>query len=288
MRALTWQGRRDVQVEEVPDPTIEEPTDAIIEDHLDRPLRLRPAPLRGRSARSSTPGDVLGHEPMGVVEEVGPDVTEPRASATAWSCRSTSPAALLDVRRTGLHSQCETTQNREHGTGASAVRLHASSTARCPAARPSTCASRSATTCRSRCPTGPPDDRFLFLSDVLPTAWQAVSTPTCPTGGTLRRARPRPDRRHGRADRAAPRRWSGSSASTACPSGSSAARATAPRRSTSTRTSDDVADVVRELTGGRGADAVIDAVGMEAHGSPVGEARAEGRRPAARRRRRRR
>ena len=47
-------------------------------------------------------------------------------------------------------------------------------------------------------PDGPPDDRFLFLSDVLPTAWQAVQYADVPDGRQPRRARPRADRRDGR------------------------------------------------------------------------------------------
>ena len=54
MKAVTWHGKRDVRVDTVPDPTIEEPTDAIVRDHVDRHLRLRPAPLRGARRRSST------------------------------------------------------------------------------------------------------------------------------------------------------------------------------------------------------------------------------------------
>ena len=47
-------------------------------------------------------------------------------------------------------------------------------------------------------PDGPPDDRFVYLSDVLPTAWQAVEYAAVPPGGSAGRARPRPDRGHGR------------------------------------------------------------------------------------------
>jgi threonine dehydrogenase-like Zn-dependent dehydrogenase len=71
MKAVTWQGRLDVRVEDVPDPTIKEPTDAIIritssglcgsDLHLYETL----GPFMGA-------GDVLGHEPMGIVEEVAP------------------------------------------------------------------------------------------------------------------------------------------------------------------------------------------------------------------------
>ena len=72
MRAATWQGRRDVRVENVPDPVIEEPTDAII--------RVTSTNICGSDLHLyevlgafMNPGDILGHEPMGIVEEVGAD-----------------------------------------------------------------------------------------------------------------------------------------------------------------------------------------------------------------------
>ena len=74
MKAVVWQGHRDVRVEEVPDPAIQDPTDAVIRVTTTGHLRVRPAPLRAL-APFMTPGDILGHEPMGIVEEVGSDVT---------------------------------------------------------------------------------------------------------------------------------------------------------------------------------------------------------------------
>ena len=94
----------------------------------------------------------------------------------------------------------------------------------------------------SRCPTGPPDDRFVYLSDVLPTAWQAVAYADMPDGGTRRGARPRPDRRHGRPHRAAPR-LRRSSASTSCPSGSPAPTARGVETLDLNEHDDDLGDV---------------------------------------------
>src|SRR6056297_2301011 len=116
MRAVTWQGKRDVRVEEVPDPVIEEPTDAII--------RVTSSGLCGSDLHLyevlgafMTPGDVLGHEPMGVVEEVG--VAVPGLSP---GDRVVVPFNIACgscfMCGSGLHSQCETTQVTEHGTGA--------------------------------------------------------------------------------------------------------------------------------------------------------------------------
>ena len=78
MRAVTWHGTRDVRVDNVPDPAIQEPTDAI--------LRITSSGICGSDLHLNEvlgmfmdEGDILGHEPMGVVEEVGPDVREVQA-----------------------------------------------------------------------------------------------------------------------------------------------------------------------------------------------------------------
>ena len=72
MKAVTWHGKRDVRVDTVPDPTIEEPTDAIIEitstNICGSDLHLYEV-----LGAFMNPGDILGHEPMGIVREVGGD-----------------------------------------------------------------------------------------------------------------------------------------------------------------------------------------------------------------------
>jgi len=75
MKAVTWQGKRDMRVEEVPDPVIKEASDAII--------KVTSSGLCGSDLHLyetltpfMTPGDVVGHEPMGIVEEVGDDVSD--------------------------------------------------------------------------------------------------------------------------------------------------------------------------------------------------------------------
>ena len=70
MKALVWHGTNDVRVERVPDPEILNPRDAIIKVTVDRDLRLRSAPAR-RLHPDDEAGDILGHEFMGEVMEVG-------------------------------------------------------------------------------------------------------------------------------------------------------------------------------------------------------------------------
>ena len=266
MRALAWHGKRDVRVDNVPDPTIQAATDAII--------RITSTGLCGSDlhlyetlAPFMEAGDIVGHEPMGIVTEVGSAVTRLRVGDRVVvpfnvSCGS---CWMCDRR---LYSQCETTQNREHGTGASFFG-YSKLYGHVPGGQAEYLRVPFADFLPVKLPEGPPDDRFLFLSDVLPTAWQALKYADVPDGGTLL-------------------------VLGAGPIGDMAARMgvhaghrvisvdRVPERLARVEAfgaqvldledADDVggvADIVREATGGRGADAVIDAVGMEAHGSPM-------------------
>jgi threonine dehydrogenase-like Zn-dependent dehydrogenase len=263
MRAVTWHGKRDVRVETVDDPKIQEPTDAIVrvtstgicgsDLHLYEVL----GPFMGE-------GDILGHEPMGIVEEVGAEVTHIApgdrvvvpfniSCGHCWMCGQ------------GLQSQCETTQVRERGSGA-ALFGYTKLYGQVPGGQAEFLRVPQAQYGPIKVPDGPPDDRFVYLSDVLPTAWQAVRYAAIPDGGTVTVLGLGP--------------IGDMSARIAQHLG---ARVTAddlvPERLTRARqrgidvldlreVGDDLADVLRERTDGRGPDAVIDAVGMEAHGSP--------------------
>ena len=117
MRALTWHGKRDVRVDTHPDPTIEEPTDAVI--------RVTSSGLCGSDLHLYEVlgpfldvGDILGHEPMGVVAEVGPGVTELKVGDRVVVPFNVSCGHCYMCDH-GLQTQCETTQNHDQGTGAS-------------------------------------------------------------------------------------------------------------------------------------------------------------------------
>ena len=122
MRALTWQGKRSVSVETVPDPTIQKPNDADHPRDVHRDLRLGPPPLRGPGPFLS-PGDVLGHETMGVVEEVGPEAGDLKVGDRVVVPFNISCGHCWMCSR-GLFAQCETTQVTVAGQGRVALRLH--------------------------------------------------------------------------------------------------------------------------------------------------------------------
>ena len=200
MKAVTWHGKRDVRVDTVPDPQIQEPTDAIIritstnicgsDLHLYETL----GPFMGE-------GDILGHEPMGIVEEVGSEVTDLKPGDRVVMPFQISCGTCLMCDQQ-LYTQCETTQVRDQGMGA-ALFGFSKLYGEVPGGQAEYLRVPQAQFTHIKVPEGPPDERFVYLSDVLPTAWQSVVYADVPEGRHPRRARARPDRRHGLPDRAA-------------------------------------------------------------------------------------
>jgi threonine dehydrogenase-like Zn-dependent dehydrogenase len=261
MRALTWQATKKVTVEDVPDPLILDDTDVII--------RVTSTAICGSDLHLYDvlgpfldKGDILGHEPMGIVTEVGAAVSKLQVGD-----RVVIPFVIACgycfMCRQGLTTQCETTQNHDTDSGASLygyTKLYGS----VPGGQAEMLRVPFADFNAQKVGTELPDERYLFLSDILPTAWQGVEYAELPEGGTLgviglgpvgqfvaRIARHRGHRVI--AVEPVPER-----------------RAMAERHGIETLDlTDDVVDRLRELTGGRGPDAVVDAVGMEAHGNPV-------------------
>jgi threonine dehydrogenase-like Zn-dependent dehydrogenase len=261
MKALTWQGKRSVSVEEVPDPRIQEPTDAIV--------RITSTGICGSDLHLyevlgpfMDKGDIIGHEPMGVVEEVGSAVTHIKAGDRVVIPFNVSCGHCFMCNQ-GLQSQCETTQVREYNSGAAFLgysRLYGS----VPGGQAEYLRVPHADYGPIKVPDTGEDERYLYLSDVVPTAWQAVQYAAPPEGGSLAVMGLGPigqmSARIGRhlgyrvfaVDPVAER------------------RAMAERHGIETLDlHDGVADELRERTDGRGPDSVVDAVGMEAHGSPV-------------------
>ena len=212
-------------------------------------------------------GDVLGHEPMGIVEEVGAAVP-----GLAPGDRVVVPfnisCGTCFLCGQGLQSQCETTQVREHGSGAALfgyTRLYG----QVPGAQAEYLRVPQAHYGPIKVPEGPPDDRFLFLSDVLPTAWQAVAYADVPAGGSVAVLGLGPI--GDMSTRIAAHQGAGQVIGVDLVDDRLQRAAAHGVTTVDLREVDDVGDALRELTGGRGPDAVIDAVGMEAHGDKVGK-----------------
>jgi len=267
MQALTWQGKRDVRVDEVPDATIQLPTDAVI--------RVTSAAICGSDLHLYElfgpfldKGDILGHETMGVVESVGSAIETLQVGDRVVIPFNISCGHCF-MCTNGLQSQCETTQVHEYESGASLfgyTKLYGqvpggqAELLRVPLADYNTI----------KVGTELPEERYLFLSDILPTAWQGVQYAHVPEGGTL-------------------------AVMGLGPVGQFVARVgkhlgyrvlavdpVVERRALAEKygvevfdLSDSVVGDLRDLTDGRGPDSVVDAVGMEAHGnSGIGVAQA--------------
>ncbi|PXY20455.1 glutathione-dependent formaldehyde dehydrogenase [Prauserella sp. PE36] len=265
MKAVTWQGKRNVRVEEVPDPQVREPTDAVI--------RVTSTGICGSDLHLyevlgsfMSQGDILGHEPMGIVEEVGsavPNLSKGDrvvipfniACGHCWYC---------DQK---LYSQCETTQVREHGKGA-ALFGYTKLYGQVPGGQAELLRVPQAQFGPIKVPEGPPDERFLYLSDVVPTAWQAVEYAGIPQGGSVTVLGLGP------IGQMCARIAKFRGAATVIGVDLVDERLEMARRhgvdTIDLRQHKRLADYIRGRTDGRGTDSVIDAVGMEAHGAPFG------------------
>lgn len=261
MRAVTWHSRGDVRVETVPDPSLERPDDAIIRV-TSTAICGSDLHLYGLLGPFLKRGDILGHEAMGIVEAVGNETTRVKVGdrvvvpfvIACGHCRMCAK---------GLTTQCETTQNRSSGTGAQLygyTELYGS----VPGGQAEYLRVLRADANLTVVGQDLPDERYLFLSDILPTAWQAVRYANLSNDGVL-------------------------GIMGLGPVGQLAARIArhlghrviavepiAERRLLAERYGvealdfdDDVLARLRDLTDGRGPDSVIDAVGMEAKGNPA-------------------
>lgn len=264
MKAVTWQGKKNVSVDTVPDPVIEKDNDIIIEVtttglcgsdlHLYEPL----GPFLHQ-------GDILGHEPMGRVVERGSAITHLEIGDRVVIPFQIACGSCFMCDR-GLQTQCETTQVREYGMGA-ALFGYTDLYGAVPGAQAEYLRVPHADYGPIKVAEGPSDERFVYLSDVVPTAWQGVEYSGVKAGETLvivglgpigemaaRIALLRDVRVIG-IDLVSER----------------LARSASLGVETIDLRSGDAVGQVLDKTAGRGADAVLEAVGMEAHGSAIAE-----------------
>ena len=271
MRAVTWHGRHDVRVDNVPDPEIVNPRDAII--------KVTSTAICGSDLHlydgyipTMRSGDILGHEFMGEVVEVGAKSTLENGQRVVVpftiscgscffcdkqqfsACDNGNPAETADMSETLMGHAMGAAFGYAHLTGGYAggqaeyVRVPYSDVG--PIVIPD----------------GQPDDQVLFLSDILPTGWMAAENAQIERGDTVAI-------------------WGcGPVGLFAIQSAliMGAERVIAidhyPKRLELARSLGalvlnyrevDVREALMEMTGGIGPDAVIDCVGMESHGMTV-------------------
>jgi threonine dehydrogenase-like Zn-dependent dehydrogenase len=266
MKAVTYHGKRDVRVDTVPDPTIEEPTDAII--------RVTSSGICGSDLHLyevlgpfMEEGDILGHEPMGIVEEVGSEVRHIQPGDRVVIPFNISCGSCFMCGQ-GLFSQCETTQVKEQNKGA-ALFGYTKLYGEVPGGQAEFLRVPQGHFGPIKVPDGPPDDRFVYLSDVLPTAWQAVEYAAIPPNGTAAVFGLGPIGQM--SCRIALHRGAAKVIGIDLVSERLELAERYGVTTVDLREHDDLAEALRSLTDGRGPDSVIDAVGMEAHGAPFGK-----------------
>jgi threonine dehydrogenase-like Zn-dependent dehydrogenase len=267
MKAVVWNGPRDIGVADVPDPRIEEPTDIVIKVTTSG-ICGSDLHLYETMAAFMDAGDVLGHEPMGLVMETGSAITHLTPGDRVVIPANIACGHCFMCDR-GLQSQCETTQVREQGMGAPLYgysKLYGS----IPGGQAEYLRVPRADYGPIPVPEGVPDDRYVYLSDVLPTAWQGVQYAAVPADGTLLviGLGPIGDMATRVAMHQGVARVIGVERDPV-----RAARARA--NGVAVLEMDDraeITDAVLDLTQGRGADSVVEAVGMESHGSPLARA----------------
>jgi threonine dehydrogenase-like Zn-dependent dehydrogenase len=257
MKALTYQSIADVAVTEVPDPQIVDPTDAVI--------KVTSAAICGSDLHLYDvfdpyldKGDVLGHETMGVVTAVGSAVSRIQVGDRVVvpfviACRE------CFMCQRGLFSQCETTQVTEYGSGATLygyTKLYG----QVPGGQAEQLRIKLADANLVKVGHDLPDERYLFLSDILPTAWQGVEYANVPEGGTVVVLGLGPVGQF--ASRIGVHKGFRVIGVDPVPE----RRAMAERHGVEVLDlTKDVADVIKGMTDDRGPDSVVDAVGMEAH-----------------------
>ncbi|MFC4161473.1 zinc-dependent alcohol dehydrogenase [Chitinimonas lacunae] len=190
MKALTYHGAHDVRVETMPDPVLQQPDDII--------LRVTATAICGSDLhlyRGKMPemkeGDILGHEFMGIVEEVGPEVTRLVRGDRVVVPFTISCGECFFCRKS-LYSACETTNpgrgaimNRKNVRSGAGMFGYTHLYGGYPGGQAELVRVPRANVGPLKLPHGVADERVLFLSDILPTGYQAVLNGEVGPGSTV-------------------------------------------------------------------------------------------------------
>jgi threonine dehydrogenase-like Zn-dependent dehydrogenase len=181
MKAICWQGKKDLRCEEVPDPRIEDPKDAVI--------RVTSTCICGSDLHlmngfvpTMCAGDVMGHESMGEVVEVG---AEARAQGLSVGDRVVVPfqmtCGVCEQCQAGNYSVCQTTNRNADlakaffGDTTAGLFGYSHITGGYAGGQAEYLRTPYAATSLIKIPKAGADEKYLFLSDILPTGWQAAA-----------------------------------------------------------------------------------------------------------------
>jgi threonine dehydrogenase-like Zn-dependent dehydrogenase len=268
MRALTWQGTNNVSVDTVPDPQILNPRDAII--------RITSTAICGSDLHlydgvipTLMPGDILGHEFMGVVEDVGPKSTLKKgqrvvvpfviACGSCYFCQKQQYAACDNSNPVKNQEISE----KLYGHAMSGLFGYSHMTGGYPGGQAEYVRVPFSDVGPIVIADGLEDDKVLFLSDILPTGWMAAENAGIEPGDTVAVFGCGPVGLFC-IESALVMGAETVIAIDHHPHRLELARGLGAKIIDFTETV--VGDALMEMTGGIGPDAVIDAVGMEAHG----------------------
>jgi len=270
MRALVWHGKEDIRCDTVTDPELEQPRDAIV--------KVTSCAICGSDLHlfhnfipAMLPGDVMGHEMMGEVVEVGPEAKHKLKVGDRVVVPFTIICGECDQCKRGNFSVCQTTNRKKYladkvfGHATAGLFGYTHLTGGYPGGQAEYLRVPFADATHIKVPDGIPDEKVLFLGDIFPTGWQAAVQcdiqPTdtvaiwgCgPVGQMAIRSAVLLGAKQVIAIDHLPERLEMAEAGGAI---------------TINFDEESVVERLNELTGGEGPEKCIDAVGMEAHVSP--------------------
>ena len=179
MKALVWHGKEDIRCDTVTDPEIQDPRDAII--------KVTSCAICGSDLHlfhnfipGMLPGDIMGHETMGEVVEVGSGVNGKLKKGDRVVVPFTIICGECDQCKRGNFSVCETTNRKRHladkvfGHTTAGLFGYTHLTGGYPGGQAEYLRVPFADATHIKVPAGIPDEQWLFLSDIFPTGWQAA------------------------------------------------------------------------------------------------------------------
>ena len=179
MRALVWHGKEDIRCDTVTDPEIEQPRDAIV--------KVTSCAICGSDLHlfhnfipAMLPGDIMGHEMMGEVVEVGPEAKHKLKIGDRVVVPFTIICGECDQCKRGNFSVCQTTNRKKYladkvfGHATAGLFGYTHLTGGYPGGQAEYLRVPFADATHIKVPDGIPDEKVLFLGDIFPTGWQAA------------------------------------------------------------------------------------------------------------------